>query len=121
MTKKERPILSDLVNAGTSNTERFQNEVIRPIIKMQHNLLIVLFQDYTKQRKIDFVNLNKEKQIEKINATLIKDTNFKNILLGTILGQFSIDELTFFTKNPSELKRRIIQIIKQRLQDSLIS
>ena len=57
MNKKERPILQDLVNAGTSKTERFQNEVIRPIIKMQHNLLIVFFQDYTKQRKIDFVNL----------------------------------------------------------------
>ena len=74
MTKKERPILSDLVNAGTSKTERFQNEVIRPIIKMQHNLLVVLFQDYTKQRKIDFVNLDKEKQIEKLNSILIKDT-----------------------------------------------
>lgn len=121
MTNKERPILSDLVNPGTSKTERFQNEVIRPVIKMQHNLLTVLFQDYTKQRKIDFDVLDKEKQIEKINTTLIKDTNFKNILLGIILGQFSIDELTFFTKNPSELKRRIIQIIKQRLQDSLMS
>ena len=121
MTKKERPILSDLVNPGTSKTERFQNEVIRPVIKMQHNLLTVLFQDYTKQRKIDFDVLDKEKQIEKINTTLIKDTNFKNILLGIILGQFSVDELTYFTKKPSELKRRIIQIIKQRLQDSLIS
>ena len=120
MTKKERPILSDPVNAGTSKTERFQNEVIRPIIKMQHNLLVVLFQDYTKQRKIDFVNLDKEKQIEKLNSILIKDTNFKNILLGTILGQFCIDELTFFIKNSSELKRRIIQIIKQRLEESLI-
>ena len=87
---------------------------------MQHNLLIVLFQDYTKQRKIEFINLDKEKQIEKINSTLIKDTNFKNILLGTILGQFSVDELTFFTKNSSELKRRIIQIIKQRIEESLI-
>jgi len=48
MTKKERPILSDLVNAGTSDVEKFQNEVIRPIIKMQHNLLIAFFKSYVQ-------------------------------------------------------------------------
>tara|TARA_B100000787_G_C16126343_1_gene265174 strand:- start:122 stop:496 length:375 start_codon:yes stop_codon:yes gene_type:complete len=118
MTLKDRPILSDLVKAGTLDIEKFQNEVIRPVIKMQHNLLIVLFKNYISDNKIDFVNLKKEKQNEKINSILTKDTNFKNILLGSVIGHFSISELTFYYKNTPELKRRIIQIIKQRLQDS---
>ena len=120
MNKKERPILSELVNAGTSDIERFQNEAIRPIIKMQHNLLIILFQNYLKHRKINFNNLKKEKQKERINIILTKDTNFKNILLGIIIGHFSKNELIFYTKNTSELKRRIIQIVNQRSQDSLL-
>ena len=118
MTLKDRPILSDLVKAGTLDIEKFQNEVIRPTIKMQHNLLIVFFKNYINDIKIDFVNLKKEKQNEKINSILTKDTNFKNILLGSVIGHFSISELTFYYKNTPELKRRIIQIIKQRLQDS---
>tara|TARA_B100000795_G_C22413771_1_gene291858 strand:- start:18 stop:392 length:375 start_codon:yes stop_codon:yes gene_type:complete len=118
MTLKDRPILSDLVKAGTLDIEKFQNEVIRPTIKMQHNLLIVFFKNYISDNKIDFVNLKKEKQNEKINSILTKDTNFKNILLGSVIGHFSISELTFYYKNTPELKRRIIQIIKQRLQDS---
>jgi len=118
MTLKDRPILSDLVKAGTLDIEKFQNEVIRPVIKMQHNLLIVFFKNYISDNKIDFVNLKKEKQNEKINSILTKDTNFKNILLGSVIGHFSISELTFYYKNTPELKRRIIQIIKQRLQDS---
>jgi len=118
MTLKDRPILSDLVKAGTLDIEKFQNEVIRPVIKMQHNLLIVFFKNYINDIKIDFVNLKKEKQNEKINSILTKDTNFKNILLGSVIGHFSISELTFYYKNTPELKRRIIQIIKQRLQDS---
>jgi hypothetical protein len=89
MNKKERPILSELVNAGTSDIEKFQNEAIRPIIKMQHNLLIILFQNYLKHRKINFTNLKKEKQKERINIILTKDTNFKNILLGIVIGHFS--------------------------------
>ena len=120
MNKKERPILSELVNAGTSDIEKFQNEAIRPIIKMQHNLLIILFQNYLKHRKINFNNLKKEKQKERINIILTKDTNFKNILLGIVIGHFSKNELMFYTKNTSELKRRIIQIVNQRSQDSLL-
>lgn len=116
MNKKERPILSNLVNSGTSDIEKIQNEVIRPIIKMQNNLLVVLFEDYIKQRKIDFTNLNSEKQKEIINSVLTKDVNFKNILLGCVVGHFSKDELVFYTNNTSELKRRIVQIIKQRLR-----
>ena len=53
MKINERPILSNLVMKGTLDIEKFQNEVIRPIIKMQHSLSIALFQDYIKQRKMD--------------------------------------------------------------------
>ncbi|CAI8376295.1 MAG: Uncharacterised protein [Polaribacter sejongensis] len=119
MTKKERPILSDLVNAGTSDVEKFQNEVIRPIIKMQHNLLIAFFKSYVQQRKIDFISLTLEKKNKHIRSMLTKDINFKNILLGSIIGHFSMDEFSFYHKNTSEVNRRIVQITKQRLQDSL--
>ena len=118
MKGKERPKLLDLINKGTLGFEKFQNEVIRPIIKMQNNLLIILFQNYIKQRKIDFHNLKKEKQKERINIILIKDVVFKNIILGSIIGHFSEEELIFYTKNTAELKKRIIQITKQRLQDN---
>ena len=118
MKGKERPELLDLINKGTLGFEKFQNEVIRPIIKMQNNLLIILFQNYIKQRKIDFYNLKKEKQKERINIILIKDVVFKNIILGSIIGHFSEEELIFYTKNTAELKKRIIQITKQRLQDN---
>jgi len=119
MTKKERPILSDLVNAGTSDVEKFQNEVIRPIIKMQHNLLIAFFKSYVQQRKIDFISLTLEKKNKHIRSMLTKDINFKNILLGSIIGHFSMDEFSFYHQNTSEVNRRIVQITKQRLQDSI--
>ena len=118
MKKNERPILSNLIKEGTLDIEKFQNEVIRPIIKMQHSLSIALFQDYIKQRKIDFINLKKEKQVERINTILTKDTNFKSIILGCVIGHFSLNELNFFFQNSSEFKKRVIQIVKHRLQDN---
>ncbi|KGL63049.1 hypothetical protein [Polaribacter sp. Hel1_85] len=119
MNKKERPILSDLVNSGTSEIETFQNEVIRPVIKMQHDLLIASFQNYLQKRKIDFSILIDKKKRSRITTVFKTDNNYKNLVLGFVIGQFSMDEFTFYTDNSSEINRRILQIITQRIKDSI--
>lgn len=50
---------------------------------------------------------------------LQKDSSFKKFLIGTIVGHFSDEEINFYLNNTRELNRRIIQIITQRLEDSL--
>ncbi len=119
MCKKERPILLDLVNEGTSEMEKFQNEVIRPIIKMQHNLLISFFKNYLQKRKIDFSVFPEKKKRSKISSVFKTDNNYKNITLGFVLGQFSMDEYKFYADYSSEINKRILQIIQQRIKDSI--
>ena len=41
----------------TSPDERFQNETIRPILKLQNPLLLVVFQHYIEKRKGVFYEL----------------------------------------------------------------
>ena len=120
MNDKLRPVLKNLINSNTSDLERFQNEVLRPIIKMQNNLLVALFKNYIRNRKIEFNKLEAEFQENKINSILTKDINFKNILLGSIIGHFNKNEIKIYLKSKSELNKRIIQMVKQRLQDNLI-
>ena len=117
--KKERPILQDLVSESTTETEVFQNSVLRPIIKMQHPLLIAFFNTYLIKRKVDFPILSEQKKREKIKSVLEKDLQFKNQILGTVLGHFSLDEYKIYQNNSSEFNRRIKQIIIKRLQDSI--
>ena len=121
MSNKIRPVLNNLINSNTSNIERFQNQVIRPIIKMQNNFLVVFFEDYLKNRKIEFYIIKYEDQENKINTILTKDINFKNILLGSIVGHFDENEIKVYLKSTSELNKRIIQMIKQRLLDNCIT
>ena len=120
MSNKLRPVLKNLINSNTSDLERFQNEVLRPIIKMQNNLLVALFKNYIRNREIEFNKLKAEVQVNKINSILTKDINFKNILLGSIIGHFNENEIKIYLKSKSELNTRIIQMLKQRLQDNLI-
>ena len=121
MSNKVRPVLKNLINSNTSDLERFQNEVIRPIIKMQNNLLTVFFKNYIRNRKIEFDRLKSEDQENKIKTILTKDINFKNILIGSIVGHFDENEIEIYLKSTSELNKRIIQIVKQRLVDKYIT
>ena len=120
MSSKVRPVLKNLINSNTSLIEKFQNEVLRPIIKMQNNLLVTFFKNYIKNRKIEFNKLGVEFQENKINSILTKDINFKNILIGSIIGHLNENEIKIYLKSKSELNKRIIQMLKQRLQDNLI-
>ena len=121
MSNKIRPVLKNLINSNTSDLERFQNQVIRPIIKMQNNFLVMFFEDYLKNRKIEFYILKYEDQENKINTILTKDINFKNILLGSIVGHFDENEIKVYLKSTSEFNKRVIQMIKQRLLDNCIT
>ena len=115
----KRPVLQNLIKDNTLSTESFQNKTLRPIIKMQHPILIALFNNYLSDKKIDFQNLSINVKKDKIESILQKDSAFKKTIIGVIIGHFSNDELTNYFKNISEFDRRIRQIVAKRLQDSL--
>jgi hypothetical protein len=116
---KERPVLENLIKENMSVIELFQNQTLRPVIKMQHDLLIASFKNYIVKRKIDFSSLTAQKKRSKTKAVFVKDINYKNLTLGFIIGAFTADEYSYYTLHASELNRRILQIITQRVQDSL--
>lgn len=116
---KERPELPGLIKPNITPIEEFQNSVIRPIIKMQHELIIAFFKQNLVKRKVDFSSIKVEKKKSTIKNALQKDISFKKLLLGSILGHFSMDEYTVYLGNSSEYNRRIINIITKRLQDSI--
>jgi hypothetical protein len=116
---RERPVLEDLIKDNMSALELFQNQTLRPVIKMQHDLLIASFNTYKAKRKIDFSSLTDQKKRSKTKAVFVKDINYKNLTLGFIIGAFSSEEFAYYSLNASELNKRIIQIVIQRVQDSL--
>lgn len=118
MTKK-RPLLPNLVTKETTEIESFQNLVIRPIIKMQHGFLLAIFNNYVQKKKIDMLSISKENRNEKISSILQKDQLLKKMILGSIIGNFSQNELFVYFSNENDFNKRIIGITTKRLQDSL--
>tara|TARA_R110002050_G_scaffold95336_1_gene198464 strand:+ start:281 stop:637 length:357 start_codon:yes stop_codon:yes gene_type:complete len=115
---KERPVINEIIKENMSDFELFQNKTIRPIIKMQHELLIAFFNNYLQKRKIDFSDISEEKKKLKIKSILEKDIQFRNMIIGSILGHFSLEEYQQYYSSASEMNRRIVKITIKRFQDS---
>ena len=69
-----RPVIEGLVSANKITSEElFQNETLRPIIKMQHDLLLAYFKEYILSKKCKFNELGELKQLDFISAAFQKD------------------------------------------------
>lgn len=103
-----------------SAEEQFQNEVLRPILKSQNELLIAIFKTYIVRRKSTFDNYEKNDKLIYIDHTLKKDQRLRNLLLGIIIGQFSVEQYESYLPLDEELNRRTITMIIKRLQSQLV-
>ncbi|WP_405206088.1 glyoxalase [Aquimarina sp. LLG6339-5] len=112
-------ILNARVSENMSNDEQFQNKTIRPIIKLQNELLIEVFRNYIKKRKNTFYELSIEKRILFIENAVQKDMKFRNSLKGMIIGQFTVDEYLIYIENSSSLNKRMMNIVRERLQSNI--
>ncbi len=120
MNKKElRPVIaSAVVNDTMSAQEQFQNQVIRPVVKLQHNIIIALFNSYLKHSSFDIETLSAEQKKDFLKNIISRNQHMRNQYVGLVSGMFTDDEFEHYLSNPSEYGRRIIQIIAQRLQDT---
>ncbi len=107
-------------NNPSLRIEVFQNLTLRPILKLQHDLLVAIFKHHVVVRKNAFYHLPEKSRSEYITNTLRTDLKFKSRLVGVIIGHFTLEEYTFFENNESELTRRMTDLLIQRLISSFI-
>ena len=99
--------------------ELFQNKVLRPILKFQNNLLLHIFNDYINQFKGEFFKLSSQQKLSYIQESLSKNQRLRSIILGTIVGLFTIEDYSFYRLNKSSLNKRIITMTIERIQSSI--
>jgi hypothetical protein len=102
-----------------SDDERFQNETIRPILKLQNPLFIVVFNSYIEKRKRVFYDLSLDKKMIYLESSIMKDQKFHNSLKGIIIGHFTVPEYQQYILNSSSLNKRMMNMLIKRLQDQI--
>ena len=116
---KIRPVLNLKKSSQITVEESFQNDTLRPIIKLQSPILIETYRNYIIKHKNVFYELSNEKKLDYIENSINKNQKFRNLLKGMIVGLFTIKEYNAYRKNSSSLNKRMMNIVLKRLQDNL--
>ena len=104
-----RPIIS--TEPSESPAEKFQNDVLRPILKLQHSVLIQLF----SQNMPPFKSKEWTEQKRQITEKIQKDPYLSALLSGVILGMMTPEEILEYGENNKEYARRLKSMLLQRI------
>ena len=115
MAKKRPIVIIDNKPEIHLENELFQNEVLRPILKMQHDISLKLFSNHIDNLGIVWNNLKKSKKDQCVENQLSKNIQFKNLVIGIVVGQFNELEMNKYLLNSKEFNKRILQMTIQRI------
>lgn len=108
-----------LLTETMSEEERFQNETLRPILKLQNPLLLALFRQYIVRRKDEFYQLPEPQRPAYVQQAMQKDTTLRDTLKGMVIGHFTEAEWEQYMALVRPLDKRMLQLATQRLQSQL--
>ncbi len=107
------------VSAQSSADELFQNQTIRPILKLQNDLFIAVFINYVNKNKAYFYSYTIEKKLQTIENSIQKDIKFRNSLKGIVMALFTIEEYDTYIQNSSSLNKRMMNLLIDRLKSQV--
>lgn len=109
-----------VINENSSSEERFQNTTLRPILKFQNDLFVEVFKNYAIKQKGVFFTLSPEKKMNYIENVIQRDIKFRNSLKGIVIGMFTLDEYHDYILNSSNLNKRMMNLLIERLKSQVI-
>jgi hypothetical protein len=107
------------VTSQSSSDESFQNEVLRPILKLQNDLFIASFKNYITKYKSDFYSQTTEQKLAAIENSIQKDVKYRNALKGMVVGLLTADEYSIYIKSSSGLNKRMMTMLIERLKSQV--
>jgi hypothetical protein len=114
-----RESLNILNSEVTTQEEVFQNQTLRPVLKLQNELYLSLFTNYAARQNADFNSLSEGKKNIFIEQSLQKDSVLKNIFIGMTIGMFTLQELEIYHSDSKVFNKRIIAMLIDRLKSQI--
>ena len=114
-----RPDLSHLDVSEASDAEVFQNVTLRPLLKMQHDLLVVWIKQFVHFDQLSH-HAKDELDYNKLVKHFIQQTPAAKFqLIGLVVGHFTMEEWLAYSEQSAELNRRIITMAAERIAGAL--
>ena len=97
----------------------FLHRTLRPVLKLQNELLLLLVADFIQEHHIPFITSSAVEQQRVVAELLMRNVKLRYLLVGTVVGLFTQAELTFYRPHRAELNRRLLELATRRVQDQV--
>lgn len=115
-----RPIIDVEFNENKSKVEQFMHETLRPILKFQNEKIQVLIESEAHFNKNEILTKGETEGRDYLKNFISKNPSLKFQLIGCIVGLMTSVELEFYTKNRTDLSKRISEMIVTRYHSNYI-
>ncbi len=114
--KELRPIVATM--PSDNELEVFQNDVLRPILKYQHELWSFISRQEPFISKAISSGKSASEKWNLLMKTATKNPSLKYQWIGMVTGLLTNVEFAFYYQNKKEIDKRIMGMLAQRMVDS---
>ncbi len=118
LLKSIRPKI-EVDNTKSTELEIFQSVSLRPILKLQNEIIFALINNFLSEHKVVVKNLTDNKKIERLHDIFKNNIQQKQLLFGVVIGHFTHEEILFYNQNKKEVTKRIITMLLERVCSQL--
>lgn len=115
-----RPQIETTSSTEMTDVERFQNDTLRPILKMQHDILIRITTHELRHRKKQIDTSSDKAYAAALEQWLKQDQRTRMSLIYCVVGMMTSDEVQYYHDNVSMTNRRITSMLIKRVVGAIV-
>jgi hypothetical protein len=97
----------------------FQHQVLRPLLKLQHELLVATATDFALDYHVPLAGAAPAEASRLLADLLARNTRLRATLTGLVAGLLTSEEFAFYRQHRSELNRRLLDLVAERIGRAL--
>lgn len=100
--------------ADASTVGAFLHATLRPVLKLQNDLLLTVVADFVRDHHIALLPTDQQHQLAELMA---RNTKLRYTVVGLITGLFTAPEYAYYRQHRPELNRRLLELAQRRVLD----
>ncbi|HEX8656327.1 MAG TPA: hypothetical protein VF690_02265 [Hymenobacter sp.] len=103
--------------SGTASVGDFLHLTLRPVLKLQNDLLLAAVADFVADHHIPLAKASPTDQQRLLAELLARNTKLRYTLVGLVTGTFTAEEYAFYRQHRGEVNRRLHELAQCRVLD----
>ncbi|WP_324675359.1 hypothetical protein [Hymenobacter sp. GOD-10R] len=108
-----------LSETATPTVGDFLHRTLRPVLKLQNELLLLVVADFVREHHIPFQAAGAAERERVVAELVARNVKLRYTIIGIISGMFTPAETAFYRQHRAELNRRLLELASQRVQSQV--